>query len=214
MRVCSVEGCDRPFLAKNLCKQHYRTTVNDSSQLCSAEGCVRKKESRSLCSAHYRRLLRKNAFDPLDKFDHDGVCSIDGCNKPFLAKKLCKKHYTQLINHGETNKTIHDKSLSERFHDRYTVNENTGCWEWHEYHFLYPVIRFNGKMIRCNRLSYELYKGEIPEGMFVCHSCDNPSCVNPNHLWVGTHKQNMEDMSKKGRSMLGKKKPNKSNKED
>jgi hypothetical protein len=78
-----------------------------------------------------------------------------------------------------------------------------GCWYW-----LGGLnkdgygcgLTINGKQERAHRLSYLIYKGSIPTGMQVCHTCDHPSCVNPDHLWLGTRDQNMADMARKGRA--------------
>lgn len=75
------------------------------------------------------------------------------------------------------------------------------CQEWLGYLNPggYGQFQVGGKARIAARVSYELYKGKIPEGTIVCHSCDNPACVNPEHLWLGTYKDNMVDMISKGR---------------
>lgn len=78
----------------------------------------------------------------------------------------------------------------------------SGCWIYTG--FLdpegYGKFMEAGKQLRAHRYSYTLHKGNIPEGLFVCHTCDVPCCVNPDHLWLGTHDDNMKDKVKKGRS--------------
>ncbi len=75
------------------------------------------------------------------------------------------------------------------------------CWEWtgSKNRKGYGQFRIKNIMYIAHRFSYELFKGPIPEGLFVCHSCDNPSCVNPGHLWVGTAKDNAMDRERKKR---------------
>ena len=81
-----------------------------------------------------------------------------------------------------------------------------GCWIWEgmKSHNGYGRFRIRGgKRIPAHRYSYELFKGKIKSGLLVCHSCDNPPCVNPEHLWMGTQKQNIDDMIKKKRGGFG-----------
>ena len=64
----------------------------------------------------------------------------------------------------------------------------------------YGRITQNGKRARAHRVAFELFVGPIPSGMHVLHRCDNPPCVNPSHLFIGTHLDNMRDMEAKGRA--------------
>lgn len=103
----------------------------------------------------------------------------------------------------------------ETFHDFVDKSDPGGCWIWTSRRDRkgYGRIgksqgsRDSTRMVFAHRWSYEIHKGEIPDGLFVLHSCDNPPCVNPDHLRVGTHQDNMRDMMDRGRSWRGGPKP-------
>lgn len=85
-----------------------------------------------------------------------------------------------------------------------SVDKTDNCWNWTRgktgNQQRYGACYLHHKKERAHRVAWELFNGEIPDGMCVCHTCDNPLCCNPNHLFLGTHADNMQDKSHKGRT--------------
>jgi len=95
-------------------------------------------------------------------------------------------------------------SLEERFWKEAKPGDKDSCWEWMgaKTPAGYGHINWNSTHYYTHRLSWMIHNGKIPKGMEVCHHCDNPGCVNPAHLFLGTHRDNMRDRDKKKRGIF------------
>lgn len=99
----------------------------------------------------------------------------------------------------------------KRFWDKVDIKSANECWPWkgwcrrNKYGVYGILVGGASRSFDTHRVAYYLANGEIPEGMCVCHSCDNPPCCNPNHFFLGTQTDNMSDMVKKGRNIKGEK---------
>lgn len=137
------------------------------------------------------------------------MCKVDGCISNLRGGLgYCGKHYQRFKKYGDPNKGIKlQGSLEERFWRFVNKSDENSCWNWVGQKINgYGRISLGAKSLASDgshRVSWKMHnKQDIPKGMFVMHSCDNPSCVNPKHLSLGTPKDNSQDMIAKGRKKI------------
>ncbi len=135
------------------------------------------------------------------------LCSFDGCNKEAGYAGLCNGHNNQRRLGKELvplQLQFHGFSEKKRFLMRVGTANSVGCTEWTgsrnsvKWHGQWRNAA--GQIELTHRASWRMFVGEIPEGMFVLHKCDNPACVKPAHLFLGTQSDNARDMWSKGRA--------------
>ena len=130
------------------------------------------------------------------------TCTIEGCEKKHYVHGCCQMHYSRFKRYGTYKlKGRHRPPVADRFQEGYLPEPTSGCWLWKRAinSAGYGLIGKEGKLYTAHRISWELHNGPIPEGIQVCHKCDVKYCVNPDHLFLGTQKDNMDDAVRKGR---------------
>ena len=135
-------------------------------------------------------------------------CAFPGCVKPQRLHGLCPGHHSQLRKGKQlTPLKYHHLPLAERFARYLSPGAPEDCWEWRGQFNACGYGKFRltpNSMNLAHRVAWQIAHGPIPDGLHVCHHCDNPPCCNPAHLFLGTHGDNMRDREIKGRGSIEK----------
>ena len=209
--VCPVEGCKNPIRSKGLCGTHYdnmrgvyaprrSVSIRFWSKVTKTETCWiwnGAKQSTGYGSVKFEgrvELAHRVAW----AFYRGGL-------EPYIQlTQLCHNLLCVNPDHLSILNYANDFRLTKEQKFLRRVRKTETCWLWigqldrHGY----GAFRDNSRTMKAHRTAWEMYRGQIPDNMVVCHNCpsgDNPSCVNPDHLFIGTQGDNTRDMDKKGR---------------
>lgn len=156
---------------------------------CLEPNCDKPFFAKGYCQVHY--LMRV--------YVNPRKCSVDDCDRPAHGAGMCIKHWRYWRRHGRPEPL----SDQERFWSH--VDKSGDCWVWTAGRspFGYGQFSRDHHPVAAHRASWEFANGPIPDGLFVLHHCDNPPCVRPDHLYLGTQKDNIRDAIERNRKAYG-----------
>lgn len=176
---------------------------------CSVAACDRKVLAKGLCGGHYKRLKYGIPLDtPLRRRIIGATCELDGCDRKHAAGGLCHAHFARKQRGVPLDTPLREvfetDDLLERLRRYAPEGAPDECWEWtRARNKNYGMISVgNGKLRGAHIIAWELANdAELPAGMLIRHTCDNPPCTNPGHLLLGTQADNTADMVSRGRNV-------------
>jgi len=134
----------------------------------------------------------------------ENICGVQACKRPGKKRGWCAMHYERWLRHGDPAYRKRLVMVGYKAEDRFwaRVQKTDSCWLWTGAIQDKGYGRFvddDGNHVSAHRFSYKLHHGSIDSDLFALHSCDVPRCVNPEHLRLGTQRQNIRDMMSRGR---------------
>lgn len=167
----------------------------------------KREYNRLYVIANKDRIRARREARRAGRGDNVRRCSVPGCEGVYDAHGFCGRHYQAWLRNGDPTVVLqvqhHGKTVAERL-ALYT-RRTTGCWEWTGARSAkgYGVLNVRETSRLASRVAWQLEHGKIPRGLYVLHKCDNPGCVRPSHLFLGTLADNNADMLAKGRYHRG-----------
>ncbi len=174
-----------------------------TERICTLPECGERHKAHGYCSTHYRRW--KATGDP-HRPPLPPICSVETCDEPRYCKGVCRSHYGYLCRHGDPELDYNSPSvMMARFRAQVGEPTDRGCTEWQGSRDPdgYGVFFVGARGRRAHRWIYQELRGAIAPELVVRHHCDNPPCVNIEHLADGTIYDNRADAVARGRQARG-----------
>jgi hypothetical protein len=202
--TCAAEGCGKPVRTRGLCDVCYHKELLKTAPPCSYEGCDRPSVARGWCGNHWQKWRKTGTPDGRPRqIKPPAICVVDGCDEPVRTREWCAVHYTRWWRTGDPlqePKFIRGNDEA-RFWSKVDKRGPSECWLWtgsrnKSNYGMFGFYRQDGGQSNqpAGRWLLGFLRGRpLERGEQACHHCDNPPCVNPAHLYVGSAQDNMRD---------------------